>query len=71
MFSDHAPLNILLKSENYLNSTAGGDFCDIQRIWQLIWNQDLHSQLKEVLLEHSEEHVSCIQKTTSESQIKH
>ena len=68
MFSDHAPLHIRLKSGSYLNSTAGGAFCENQMARLIIWNQDLQSQAREVLLEHSEELVSCIQKTKSESQ---
>ena len=68
MFSDHAPLHIRLKSGNYLNSTAGGAFCENQMTRQFIWNQDLQSQAREVLLEHSEELMSCIQKNPSESQ---
>ena len=68
MFSDHAPLHIRLKSGNYLNSTAGGAFCENQMTRQFIWNQDLQSQAREVLLEHSEELMSCIQKKPSESQ---
>ena len=35
---------------------------------QFIWNQDLQSQAREVLLGHSEELLSCFQKTLSESQ---
>ena len=62
MFSDHAPLHIRLKSENYLNSTAGGAFCENQMTRQFIWDRDLQSQAREVLLEHSEELMSCIKK---------
>ena len=68
MFSDHAPLHIRLKSGNYLNSTSGGAFCENQMTRQFIWNQDLQSQAREVLLEHSEELMSYIQKNPSESQ---
>ena len=68
MFFDHTPLRIRPKSGNFLNSTAGGSFCENQITQQFTWNQDLHFQAREVLLDHSEELVSCIKKNPSESQ---